>query len=63
VIRLSISRRLISVLKSLFMSLINEGELGVHFSQRWRGFLKPEISMPLSMPLFKAINVVSVFSQ
>jgi hypothetical protein len=41
------------------MSLINEGELGVHFSQRWRGFLKPEISMPL----FKAINVVSVFSQ
>jgi hypothetical protein len=45
------------------MSLINEGELGVHFSQRWRGFLKPEISMPLSMPLFKAINVVSVFSQ
>jgi hypothetical protein len=59
VIRLSISRRLISVLKSLFMSLINEGELGVHFSQRWRGFLKPEISMPL----FKAINVVSVFSQ
>jgi hypothetical protein len=42
---------------------VQQGKFEVDFIQYLKAFLKVRILMPLSMPLFEAIEVASVFSQ